>query len=126
VEWRTRGTVLVVDDDEGVRDLTRETLRRCGLSVLCAADGEEALRLFRARTDEIRAVLLDRTMPATSAEAVFDAMREIRPEARIVLASGYSRASTADHFAGRGAAGFLQKPFLPETLIEKLREVLGE
>jgi PAS domain S-box-containing protein len=126
VEWRTRGTVLVVDDDEGVRDLTRETLRRCGLSVLCAADGEEALRLFRARADEIRAVLLDRTMPATSAEAVFDAMREIRPEARIVLASGYSRASTADHFAGRGAAGFLQKPFLPETLIEKLREVLGE
>jgi len=89
-KWRGSGTILVVDDDEGIRELAEESLRRAGLSVLCASNGREGVETFRKHRDEIRAVLLDRTMPDISGEEAFDEIRRIRPDARIVLVSGYS------------------------------------
>jgi PAS domain S-box-containing protein len=123
--WRGAGRVLVADDDEGVRELAEETLSRCGLTVLCAADGREAVELFRKHADEIEMVLLDQTMPSISGEEAFDAIRAIRGDARIILVSGYSQANLAERMAGRDLAGFLQKPFLPETLMEKVQDLLG-
>ena len=125
-DWRTSGTVLVVDDDDGVRELAEDTLMRAGLSVLCAADGREGIELFRRHAAEIRAVLLDRTMPGMSGEEVIEEMRRIRPDAPIVLISGYSQESVVDHFAGTAPAGFLHKPFLPTMLLRKVRELLEE
>jgi two-component system cell cycle sensor histidine kinase/response regulator CckA len=125
-EWRGSGTILVVDDDEGVRELAEETLKRAGLSVLCASDGRTAVEVFHQHQDEIRAVLLDRTMPDISGEEAFDEIRRIRPDARIVLISGYSQERAMQDFANKDLAGFLQKPFLPQTLIEKIRAVFGE
>ncbi len=125
-EWRGSGVVLVVEDDDGVREFIEVTLKRCGLSVLCAADGREGIELFRRHRDEIRVVLLDRTMPTTSGEEAFDEMRRIRPDARIILVSGYSGEKATEHFAGKGLAGFLQKPFLPQTLLQKVRALLKE
>jgi len=72
-QWHGTGTVLVVDDDEGVRDLAKESLERAGLSVLTARDGREGIETFRRFADEIRAVFLDRTMPDISGEQAFDA-----------------------------------------------------
>jgi DNA-binding NtrC family response regulator len=92
--------------------------------VLCASDGREGIEAFREHRDEIRAVLLDRTMPDISGEEAFDEIRRIRPDARVVLVSGYSEERAAQHFADKDLAGFLKKPFLPETLIEKVREAL--
>jgi PAS domain S-box-containing protein len=125
-EWRGSGMILVVDDDEGVRDLAEESLKRAGLSVLCASDGRTGVETFHQHQDEIRAVLLDRTMPDISGEEAFDEIRRIRPDARIVLVSGYSQERAVQGFSDRDLAGFLQKPFLPETLIEKIRAVFGE
>jgi CheY-like chemotaxis protein len=125
-EWRSSGTVLVVDDDEGVREFTAETLRRAGFDVLCAADGQEGVEIFRERADEIRAVLLDRTMPLIGGEEAFAEMRSIRKDARVILVSGYSRERAEQHLSSAGLAAFLQKPFLPETLLDLLRSVLGE
>ena len=124
--WRGSGTVLVVDDEEDVRELMEETLRRCGLTVLTAADGHEGIELFRRHADSIQLVLLDRTMPLVGGEDAFDAMREVRPDACIVLVSGYSEAVAAEHFAGRGLAGFLQKPFLPTELVARVRDLFGD
>jgi PAS domain S-box-containing protein len=124
--WRSGGTILVVDDDEGVRELTEETLERAGLSVLCARDGREAVETFRKHQGEIRAVLLDRTMPDMSGEEAFDRIRRVRSDARVVLVSGYSEERAARHFADKDLAGFLKKPFLPETLLERIRGALGE
>jgi PAS domain S-box-containing protein len=120
------GTILVVDDDEGVRDLTAETLRRAGLSVLLARDGPEAVALFHDHADEIGLVVLDRTMPGSNGEQVIDAVRQIRPAVRVVLVSGHSPESTARSFAGRDVEGFLQKPFLPSELLAKVRELLSD
>jgi CheY-like chemotaxis protein len=124
-EWRASGTVLVVDDDEGVRDLLDVTLRRAGLTVLQASDGREGVDLFRLHADEICAVVLDRTMPDIGGEDAFDEIRRIRPDARIMLISGYSEERAAWHFIDKGLDAFIHKPFEPSALLEKIRRIIG-
>ena len=116
----------MADDDRGVRELTKETLSRAGLRVLCAIDGRQAVETFRENRDEIAVVLLDRTMPSMSGEEAFDEIRAIRPDVPIIFISGYSRTSIPTRFASEGLADFLQKPFLPETLLKKVRALLAE
>jgi PAS domain S-box-containing protein len=122
--FRSTGTVLVIDDDEGVRELTEEVLRRAGMTVLTAADGHEGVKLFERHADDICVVLLDRTMPSLSGADTFDAIRAIRDQAKIVLVSGYSEERVTAELADRGLAGFLKKPFLPDTLLLRVQEVL--
>jgi PAS domain S-box-containing protein len=126
LEWCGSGTVLVVDDDEAVRELISAGLQRVGFDVLQAADGREGVAVFERHRDEIRAVFLDRTMPDVSGEEAFEAIRRINPEAHVVLASGYSEKQAAESLANRGLVGFLQKPFRLEDLVKKLREALDE
>ncbi len=123
-DWRSSETVLVVDDDEGVRELLDATLRRAGLRVLLARDGREGVDLFRRHADEIRAVVLDRTMPDIGGEDAFDEIRRIRPDARIMLISGYSEERAAWHFIDKGLDAFLHKPFEPATLLKKIRRII--
>jgi PAS domain S-box-containing protein len=122
--WRGSGNVLVVDDDEGVRDLADDTLTRAGFRVLSASDGASAVEIFRAHADSIRAVLLDRTMPGMGGEETFERITEIRPDVAIVLVSGYSQKRASNSFDSQRLAGFLHKPFLPSTLVRVLREAL--
>jgi len=116
--------VLVVDDDEGVRAFAIAALGRCGFEVVVAASGAEALDVYARRADEIRVVLLDRTLPGSGGEEVFSAIRRLRPDARVVLMSGYAEEGAADRFAGPALAGFLRKPFTPEALARELRRAL--
>jgi CheY-like chemotaxis protein len=123
-EWRGSATVLVVDDDEGVRELLDTTLRRAGLSVLLARDGREGIELFRRHADEISAVVLDRTMPDIGGEDAFDEIRRIRPDIPIMLISGYSEERAAWHFIDKGLDAFLHKPFEPRILLERIRRII--
>ncbi|MFT5694104.1 MAG: two-component system cell cycle sensor histidine kinase/response regulator CckA [Myxococcota bacterium] len=123
-DFHSTATVLVVDDDEGVRDLASEVLRRVGMTVLVAADGHEGVKLFERHPDEIDVVLLDRTMPHLSGADTFEAIQAIRPKAKIVLVSGYSEERVTAELGGLALAGFLKKPFFPETLLLKVQEVL--
>jgi PAS domain S-box-containing protein len=122
--WRASGTVLVIDDDDGVRDLAADVLGRAGLCVLSAANGLEGIELFRRHADEIRLVLLDLTMPGTSGSETFESIRRIRRDARVVMVSGYSEARATAALVGREPEGFLKKPFLPEALLECVRKSL--
>ena len=83
------------------------------------------LRRTRDIEPDNLAVLLDRTMPGAGGEYAFREISALKPDVRIVLVSGYSEESTERIFAGPGFAGFLQKPFLPETLLQKIGEALG-
>jgi CheY-like chemotaxis protein len=123
-DWRGRGTVLVVDDDEGVRELVAETLKRAGFTVLLAEDGREAVKLFQRHADEIQVVVLDRTMPNIEGEEAFDEIRRIRSDAPIILVSGYSEERAAWNFIDRGIDAFLHKPFEPMALLERVRRIL--
>ncbi|MCP4654059.1 MAG: response regulator [bacterium] len=122
--WRSHGTVLLVDDEETVLKVARDMLGALGFEVLTAEDGRQAVEVFARRADEIRLVLLDMAMPRMDGEEAFREIRRIRPEARVLLSSGYNEQTATNRFAGRGLAGFIQKPYRLAALREKIRNVL--
>ena len=100
-------------------------LERLGFEVLAAADGRDALRIFAENATRIDAVLLDLTMPHMDGEATLRELRRLKDDVIVVLSSGYNELDVTQRFAGKGLAGFIQKPYQIETLREKLRHVLG-
>ena len=123
--WQGGGLVLVVDDEQTVRQVAKVTLERGGFQVLLAEDGRQGIEVFRGRAAEIAAVLLDMTMPDMSGDQVFAEMQAIRPDVRVILASGFSQQDTVPRFGASGLAEFIQKPYRPGELLDKLRQVLG-
>jgi len=123
--WRGSGLILVADDEHGVRSVAELTLEMAGFSVLMAQDGQQAIDLFAAHRDELVAVLLDLTMPRKSGEQVFEEIHALRPDVPIVLSSGFAEEEVTGHFVDDAPAGFIQKPYRPVELIDKLRAVLG-
>ena len=124
--WRCDALVLVVDDDEGVRELTQETLERAGLRVRCAEDPDSALRFFEEHADEIALVILDRTLPPSSGDGVLTRLRQLRPGCRILMMSGYSKERALEGGQEANLSGFLQKPFLPEQMLEAVRRAIEQ
>ncbi|MBW2232813.1 MAG: PAS domain S-box protein [Deltaproteobacteria bacterium] len=123
--WKQSGTFLVVDDDEGARELTSILLERAGFHVLSAADGVEAIEIFRTHAAEISGVVLDNTMPGMSGGQVLDAIRQIVADVPIIVASGYSRERVSDALLGHSETRFLRKPFDAEELLASVRQLLG-
>jgi two-component system, cell cycle sensor histidine kinase and response regulator CckA len=109
------GTVLVADDETQVRALMELLLKRMGLEVLTAEDGKRAVELFREHADEITFVLLDLTMPNLDGRQALAEIRGIRPQAKVVLTSGYESDDITGHFHEHGFDAFLQKPCDLET-----------
>jgi len=118
------GVILVVDDEEIVRAVTKQVLEEMGFSVLTAEDGVRGLEVFRAHSHEIDVVLLDVTMPQMDGEQTFCAIREIRSDAVIVLSSGYEEQEATRRFANQRVDAFLQKPYRAQDLISKIVDVL--
>ena len=116
-EFRGHGTVLVVDDEEGVRAVAKAMLTKAGFLVETAGDGREALETFRRRRDEIACVLLDLMMPQMDGEETFRELRRIRPDVRVILSSGYNEQEAGKRFSGKGLAGFVQKPYRQSELL---------
>ncbi len=121
---RGKGTVLVIDDEEVVRMVTRRMLERFGYTPLIAEDGAIGVQLLRAHRQEVRCVLLDMTMPQMSGEETFLELIKVDPNVKVVLMSGYTETEANRRFKGDKLAGFMQKPYTPEELQEKLQGVL--
>ncbi|MHC1743633.1 MAG: response regulator [Syntrophobacteraceae bacterium] len=122
-EWCGSGTVLLVDDEETILGIGRLMLERLGFSVITAVDGKEAVEIYRFRSKEIAMVLLDLTMPRMNGEDAFRELRRIDPGVRVILSSGYSEQEIAARFAGKGLAGFIQKPYQLERLRDALKGI---
>ena len=122
----SRGTVLVVDDESGMRSLAGAILESSGFKVLTACDGGEAIRVFERHAAEVAAVVLDLTMPVMNGEEAAAELLRIRAEVPIILSSGYSEQEVVARFAGKGLAGFLKKPYEPTDLTEALRRALEQ
>jgi CheY-like chemotaxis protein len=122
---RGSGTVLIIDDEDGVRSIAADLLQRCGFTTLVAADGDAGVATFSRHADEIAGVLLDITMPGMSSEEIVSEIRRHRPHVPIVLMSGYPEQQVAERFAGDEPAGFLPKPFtatqIQETVTTAIR-----
>jgi CheY-like chemotaxis protein len=125
LEATPAGTVLVVDDDEAVRRLTAAMLEKNGFSVLTAADGEEAVAVFRERADEIAVVILDLAMPGLDGEEAAREVRAVRPQAPLVFTSGYSQYRADQPPETQSRTAFMQKPFTLEDLLEAIRRAAG-
>jgi len=123
-DYRGEGTILVVDDEEGVRDIAASILDEFGFEVLLARDGEEALELFKERADEISLVLLDLSMPGMGGIEAFRHLKQHWDDVKVILSSGYTEEDAISSFTGQGLADFIQKPYKPEELISKVRKVL--
>lgn len=125
--WRGAGQLLVVDDEELVRKVSRAMLGEIGFTVLTAAGGHEALEVVRQHGDTLRGVILDLTMPGLSSADTFRELQRLHPEVRVILSSGYPEQDVRQRFPFAGqVAGFIQKPFVLRNLGESLRAALGE
>ena len=119
------GTVLVVDDEETLRKLAKEILEMCGYTVLTAADGEEAVKLFRAFAERIDLVLLDMMMPVMSGREAFLELRRIKPQVKVLLSSGFRADARVQELIDGGVAGFIDKPYSLRSLAQAVGEILA-
>ncbi len=115
------GHLLVIDDDDSVRQLVDRMLRRCGYEVTVAGSGEEGLDIFRERSDQFRAVLVDMEMPGLSGVETGAALRKGDSSVPVILTSGYSDDLLRE---GDGFVGFIQKPYRIEELSNQLATLL--
>ena len=121
-----QGLVLVVDDEPLVRRTAKTGLEKYGYSVLTANNGREGVDCFREVHDQLKAVILDMTMPVMSGEEALEQMRLIDPGVPVMLRSGYNEVEAIRRFTGKGLAGFLQKPYTAAALAEELRTAIGD
>jgi signal transduction histidine kinase/CheY-like chemotaxis protein len=117
-------TVLIVEDEDVLRLAVSRMLRKQGFRVIEAGDGSSALELIHAYKDEIDVVLLDVTLPGVSSREVFEEVRRVRPNLKVILTSAYSRETVDASFAGEAIEGFIRKPFQLVDLIGLLQQCL--
>jgi CheY-like chemotaxis protein len=117
--------VLVIDDEEPVRDAVTDILDLEGLPVLTAPDGQTGLELYRTRRADIDLIILDLSMPGLTGEETFRELRQINPQVRIMLSSGYSQDEVITRFAGQPEVAFIQKPYDANQLVAEVKRHLA-
>ena len=119
-------TVLVVEDEEIVRELVCEVLEDQGYNVICAPDGIEAMDAAAKFDGEIHLLVTDVIMPHMNGHELASKLSALRPDMKVLYVSGYSDNDIGDHGVLDPRFELLQKPFTPQTLARKIRDVIGE
>lgn len=117
-------TILLIDDEDIILETGGEILKALGYRVLLAKDSHQSIDLYHQHKSSIDAVVLDLVMPGKGGGEVFDAIRSVNPQVKVLLSSGYSLDGEASAILERGCDGFIQKPFTVEKLSRKLRDIL--
>ncbi|MBU4317699.1 MAG: response regulator [Proteobacteria bacterium] len=116
--------ILFVDDEAVVLAVGSMLIERLGYQVIKVGDALEAVKIYHDRANEIQLVILDIVMPNMNGGKVFDEIRKINPNAKVLLASGYSIEGEARSILERGGNGFIQKPFSMAELSAKILEIM--
>ena len=124
-DLRGRGVVLVVDDEEVVRKLAKNALERQGYEVLVAEDGETAIEIVRSTGSRIQVVVLDSGLPGMSGGETLPHLRELNPDLKVIVSSGYSEEEALRLFQNARISGFIKKPFVAQDLARALKSALG-
>ncbi len=119
------GTILLVDDEEMIREVGKMILKHLGFTVITASSGKEAIQKYRRQKDDIDLILLDMIMPEMTGSQTFDQLKAINPDIRVLLTSGYSADGLAADILRRGCCGFIQKPFKINELSRKIQDALS-
>jgi len=122
---RGSGTILMIDDEKIVLDVGKEMIKALGYDVLIAKNGNEGIKTYKKYQEKIDMVILDMIMPGTTGSDVYDSLKEINQDIKVLLASGYSINKKANKILERGCNGFIQKPFNIERLSQEIREILS-
>jgi signal transduction histidine kinase len=117
-------TVLLVDDEDMIIEIGKEMLEKMDYKVFTTKNGEEAVKIFKEHKDIIDLVILDMIMPDMGGGETYDRMKEINPDVKVLLSSGYSENGEATSILERGCSGFIQKPFSMKDLLSKIRVIL--
>ncbi len=125
-DWQGQGTFLIADDEESVRAVGKHMIQRLGFKVLTASDGREAVAVFKVHASEIVGVLLDLTMPHKDGAEVFQEIRRVNPDIKVILSSGYNEQDATQQFVGKGLAGFIQKPYVAADLVARIKAIMDE
>ena len=116
-------TILIVDDEEMILNVGKRMLEKMSHDVIAASSGKEAIKLFKAERHRIDLVVLDMIMPEMGGKETFEKIREINPDVKILIASGYSLGENTTEILERGGSGFIQKPYTMMELAQKIREL---
>jgi PAS domain S-box-containing protein len=119
-------TILLIDDEDIVIDIGGQILEKLGYRAITAKGGKEAIEIYRANKNKINIVILDVIMPDMGGGETYDRLKEINPDIKVLLSSGYSINGQASEIMNRGCNGFIQKPFNIEQLSRKIREILSK
>jgi DNA-binding NtrC family response regulator len=120
-----KGTVLIVEDEEGVRELTRQILTRAGYRVLLAANPNDAMRIFAEHRRDIQLLLTDVVLQNMSGRELAEYIEQKSSQVRVLYMSGYTDDAVLHNGVLTAGAQFLQKPFTTEALLKKVQDVLG-
>lgn len=120
------GTVLLVDDEDMIIDVGRKMLQHLGYEVLIAKSGEKAIEIYKKNQGEIDWVILDMIMPKMGGGNTYDKLKEINPDIKVLLSSGYSINGLAQKILSRGCDGFIQKPYNIKDLSQAIRKILNK
>jgi PAS domain S-box-containing protein len=120
-----QGRVLVVDDEEIIRNVAKNILESLGYEVITAENGKKGLEIFLKEKDLIDIVILDMIMPEMNGKECFEEIKKISPDAKVVLSSGFSRDEDINELKKQGLSGFLRKPFHSAELSRILKDILG-
>jgi two-component system, cell cycle sensor histidine kinase and response regulator CckA len=118
--------ILLIDDEKMILDVGTKMLTRLGYGVLSAGSGKEALEIYQKQPDDIDMVILDMIMPGQSGGEVFDELKALKSDIKVLLASGYSLDGNAQEIMARGCSGFIQKPFKLAPLSQKINQILAK
>ncbi|MCK5322507.1 MAG: response regulator, partial [Desulfobulbaceae bacterium] len=117
-------TVLLVDDEDIILEVSCELLETIGYRVLTAGCGKESIEIYKNNRDKIDIVVLDMVMPDINGAVVYKRLKEINPDVKVLLSSGYSIDGHATEILNQGCDGFIQKPFTLQSLSRKIKDIL--
>lgn len=122
---QTPPLVLIVDDEEAIREVVRDILELAGIETILAANGQEAIELFTQHHERIRVILLDLRMPIMSGTETYHRLRELDADVRVILSSGYDDKVSSLNFHVDEAVFFLRKPYAMDALLTCIQDALN-
>jgi len=119
-------TVLFVDDEDMIIDVGRDLIEKLGYKVLIAKSGKEAIKIYKKFRKKIELVIMDMIMPEMGGGELYDKLKEINPNVKVLLSSGYDINGLASKILSRGCNGFIQKPYKIKDLSQEIRKILDK
>jgi two-component system, cell cycle sensor histidine kinase and response regulator CckA len=125
-EKSQKGTVLLIDDEEVIRELAKDILEAYNYRAILASHGDEGIRLFHEHRENIKLVVLDMVMPGKNGKQIFKELLAIQPDVKVLISSGHDRDEYFQEMFEAGAVGFLQKPFQHSDFMNRVEEALNK